>query len=158
MAISLLLSEAEGVIHEPRHDLESLFYVLIYCATMLKGPHGSWRVEDDFRSHISVPMREWFGLDGMESSYARMGRLKLGHMADFERAIIRRMDPYFSPLFSGLRILRDNAFPVQENTYVNSQLGHDGTIKIFNDILAQLPSKHTRREADPNKRGVKRKR
>lgn len=164
MSISLLMNGAEGVIHEVKHDLESLFYVAIYCATMLKGPHGSWRVDEDFKSYTSTPMKEWFSLGGMEFSYAHMGRLKLSHMEDFDHSIIQRMDRYFSPLFPGFQALRDAAFPLQKNTYVNCQLDYEPMIATFNDILASLPQKHTRPEPMPRaitvavNKGVKRKR
>ena len=99
MSIALLMNGAEGVIHEVKHDLESLFYVVIYCAMMLKGPHGSWQVDEDFKSYTSMPMKEWFSLVGMEFSYAHMGRLKLSHMEDFDCSIIQRMDCYFFQAF-----------------------------------------------------------
>ena len=54
-------------------------YVMIYCATMLKGPHQCWQVPDDFKAYSSVPMKEWFGLDGLERSYASMAQMKTGH-------------------------------------------------------------------------------
>ena len=149
MSIALLMNGAEGVVHEVKHDLESLFYVVIYCATMLKGPHGSWRVDEDFKSYTSMLMKEWFSLAGMEFSYAHMGRLKLSHMEDFDRSIIQRMDRYFSPLFPGFQALRDAAFPLQKNTYVNCQLDYKPMIATFNEILASLPQKHTRPEPMP---------
>lgn len=162
MAISLLMKGAEGVIHEARHDLESLFYVIIYCATMLKGPHQCWRVEDDFKSYTSVPLKDWFGLQGMERSYAHMGRVKMGHLEDFEGSIVGKMDKYFSPLFLGIQTLRDVAFPRAKDTYVNAQLDWKKMTDILNKILAGLPENHTRREAKPaaveKVQGVKRKR
>jgi len=165
MAISLLRNGAEGVLHEAKHDLESLLYVMLFCGTMLKGPHGTWRVAVDFQSYSSIPMQEWFSPDAMETSYAHMGRTKLSHMEDFQRAIIQRMDRYFSPLFTGFQAIRDAAFPTKKGSYFDCQLQHEPMIKILNDVLAHLPEEHTKLEpdpklapAEPGMQGVKRKR
>jgi hypothetical protein len=149
MSILLLVKGAEGVVHEPCHNLESLFYVMIYCATMLKGLHQCWQVPDDFKAYSSMPMKEWFGLDGLECSYASMAQMKTGHMSHFEDTIIVRMDPYSSLLFAGIEDLRDAIFPHTKGTYLNPQIKWQKMRDILNRILASLPEKHKKREADP---------
>lgn len=150
MAIALLLDIDKGGDHYAKYDLESLMYVMLFCATMLKGPNGTWRSEADFKGYQSVPLREWFDLRSLEHSYRRMGRSKASHMLYFEEAVIRKMDPYFSPLFPGIRQLKEAIFPAGITDYSNSQIDHQKMIDIFNDILANLPEEHTA------KRGVKR--
>jgi len=150
MAIALLLDDNAGGIHHAKYDLESLMYVMFYCGTMLKGPNGSWREEVDFKAHRSIPMREWFDLRCIKSSYAKMGRIKISHMTVFDDAIIKRMDSFFSPLFPGFRQLKEAAFPPGTDSYANSQIDHQKMIDIFNSILTNLPEEHT------TKRGVKR--
>ena len=158
MSISLLVKGAEGVVHEPRHNLELLFYDIIYCATMLKGPHQCWQVPEDFKAYSSVPVKEWFVLDGLEHCYASMGRMKTGHMSHFEGTILTRMDPYFSPLSAGIEELRDAIFPHTKGTYQNPQINWQKMRDILNGILASLPEQHKKREANPAVAGVKRKR
>jgi hypothetical protein len=149
MAIALLLDVDTDGLHHAKYDLESLMYVFFYCGTMLKGPKYRWRDEADFKAYTSIPMREWFDLRGLESSYAKMGRTKISHMAVFENTIIDRMDKYFSPLFQGFRQLKEAVFPPGES-YTKSPINHQRMIEVFNDILANLPAEHT------TMRGIKR--
>jgi len=152
MAIALLLGVDTDGLHHAKYDLESLMYVLFYCGTMLKGPKGHWREEADFKAHSSIPMREWFDLRGLESSYAKMGHTKISHMAVFENAIIERMYTFFPPLFHGFHQLRDAIFPLSlgSRSYTNSPINHQRMIEILNDVLANLPAEHT------TMRGIKR--
>lgn len=152
MAIALLLNNENGGDHHAKYDLESLFYVLLFCATMLKGPNGTWRSENDFTSYQSIPLREWFDLRSFEHSYKKMGRAKASHMMFFEDTVIQKMDPFFSPLFPGIRQLKKAIFPptAESTDYSNSPIDHQQMINLFNDILANLPEEHTA------KRGIKR--
>jgi hypothetical protein len=153
MAIAVLSMEDDtGYIHHAKYDLESLMYVAFYCATMLKGPNGNWREESDFKVHTSVPLREWFDLRRLKGSYRSMGRIKIGHMTTFDTSVLKKMDPFFSPLFPGFRQLRDAFFPPGTDTlsYFDSCITHPKMIAIFNDILTNLSEEHT------TKRGLKR--
>lgn len=141
MAIALLMNGATETVHYAKYDLESLMYVAFYCATMLKGPNDSWRVEGDLKGQ-SIPMREWFELLTFNSLYGKMGRTKIGHMALFEKAIIQKMDAYFSPLFPGFRALKAAVFP-DSNSYFDSPINHDTMIRIFGDMLKDLPEGHS---------------
>jgi hypothetical protein len=110
-------------------------------------------VEADFKACSSTPLREWFDLHSLKASYARAGRAKLSHMTLFEESIIKRMAPFFSPLFPGFHDLKNAVFPNQES-YTNSPIDHATMINIFNTILAGLPKEHT--AATAMKRGMKR--
>lgn len=153
MAIGLLYNGEKDNIHHAQYDLESLMYVALFCATMLKGPNDSWRLDADFKALHSIPMQEWFDLRDLEATYKAMGRRKVSHMALFEDSIISKMDPYFSPLFDGFLALKNAVFPPGAG-YFNSPITHDVMIKIFNNILSGLPKEHT--AASQMKRGVKR--
>ena len=74
-------------------------YVLFFCATMLKGPHQTWRKEVDLKAYNSVPLREWFDLHSLNQLYEKMGCTKIGHMVVFKSAVINRLDPLFPPSF-----------------------------------------------------------
>lgn len=144
MAITLLLGVDTDGTHHAKFDLESLMYVLFFCATMLKGPNDTWRNENDFKAYNSIPLREWFDLRHLDQSYAKMGHTKISHMVLFEDAVIKRMAPFFSPLFPGIRQLKDAVFPPGIESYGNSPIDHPHMIDIFNNILTNLPEEHTR--------------
>jgi hypothetical protein len=133
MAIALLLNGAAETVHYAKYDLESLMYVAFYCATMLKGPNDSWRMEADLGGQ-SIPMQEWFEPHHLDSSFGQMGCTKIGHMALFEDAIIKRMDGYFSPLFPAFRSLKAAVFPSNES-YCDSPIDHNTMIYIFHNTL-----------------------
>ena len=88
MAITLLLGADADTTHYSKYDFESLMYVTLFCATMLKGPYNSWRMELDFSAQQSTPMREWFDLHQLEGTYKQMGHKKVSHMEIFESSII----------------------------------------------------------------------
>lgn len=141
MAIALLLDESNGGTHHAKYDLESLMYVLLFCATMLDGPNDTWRQEADFKAYRSIPLREWFDLRHINQSYTKMGRTKTSHMVHFEEAVIQKMAPFFSPLFPGIRQLKDAVFPpgTQSSGFHDSPINHKQMIDIFDYILATLP-------------------
>jgi hypothetical protein len=152
MAIALLLDESNGGTHHAKYDLESLMYVLLFCATMLDGPNDTWRQEADFQAYRSIPLREWFDLRHINQSYTKMGRTKTSHMVHFEESVIQNMAPFFSPLFPGIRQLKDAVFPpgTQSSGFRDSPIDHRRMIDIFNHILATLP------EERKTRRGIKR--
>ncbi len=43
MAIEILEGEGKTTVHSYYHDLESLFYILIWVCTMYSGPNGAVR-------------------------------------------------------------------------------------------------------------------
>ena len=62
MGIGLPLNGASELLQRwyAKYIIE-LIYVAFYCATMLKGPNDSWRVEADLTGQ-SIPMNEWFDM------------------------------------------------------------------------------------------------
>ena len=64
-------------------------------------------------------------------------------MAVFEDAVIKKMAPFFSPLFSGIHQLKDAVFPPGTVSYHDSPITHMQMIDIFNKILGDLPEEHT---------------
>ena len=82
-------------------------------------------------------MKEWFYSRRLDSSFGQMGCTKIGHMALFKLAIIKRMDAYFSPLFPGFCLLKAAVFPNSES-YGNSPIDHAVMIDIFDAMLEDL--------------------
>jgi hypothetical protein len=133
MATAILMNTKP---HAARHDLESIFYVLIYVATTYKGPENI-RKQKDYAVWSSIPVREWFE---MQHSFRKMARLRMSHLCDFKGAILHKMDGYFWPLFPFLTNLLNTFFPEHpstDNDYDN-RMTSSTMIDLFNDEYNKL--------------------
>jgi hypothetical protein len=97
--VSLLLGE--DVEHETRHDLESIFYVIIWACITLSGPRGQHR---DINIH-STALNEWMNGDDELCATHKSGQIGLEN--SFGR-LLEQFHPYFEPLKEMIRNLRDN--------------------------------------------------
>src|SRR5271155_4851867 len=80
--------------HEGCHDLESIFYTLIYVLTISKGL-GCLRSQADYNMLSSMPyVLKWFDLQPMDYSFNKMAHLKMGHLCDFDLGILEKIDHY----------------------------------------------------------------
>ena len=132
-----------GTPHRVVHDLESVFYVLLFICTHLKGPQNDisdpplFGNNNDELKHPS-PMREWL----QQTSFSVLGHLKYSHMAHhFELLILPHISPYFNPLKPHLRRLWHALHPQITD---NVPLGRDGShstaspmdvINVFKEAL-----------------------
>jgi hypothetical protein len=121
--------------HAGNHDLESIFYTLIYALTAFKGP-GIRRNQSDMDALSSIPVLKWFDTSIMDNSFKDMARLKMGHLSDFEDTILSKMDDYFQPLSPFLKTLFHEFFPTRDYRY--NQMTHEKMITLFNDEYARL--------------------
>ena len=132
MAVELLL-EKPGIRHTPQHDLESLFFVLVYLCTNLSGP-GAIRTQDELRVHSTIPLSAWFRVS---STLHQIGLHKIGTLCTFESSILNRFAPYFNelkPCISRLyKAIYGDRFPGTP-----SNVSHDEVIQIFTDTLDSL--------------------
>ena len=134
MAMKILLNNGSGIVHEPRFDLESLFYVLIYLCMNLKGPGNQVRTTADLRQYQSFPLAEWFSAEG---SFRKLGRVKMGQLVTFEQSILNFFPPYFNDLKPCVTSLYRAICP--HGNPVDSPVTHDMVISIFDDALKSLP-------------------
>ena len=95
MAIEILF-EGIKVPHHVTHDLESLFYMLVWICTMYKGP---WNQERVFQKGEHLPLFLWYD--------NTLGRLDInadtksrhcGTLAMFTMRILNHFTPYFDDL------------------------------------------------------------
>jgi hypothetical protein len=133
MAVELLM-DGKKVTHRPSHDLESLFYVLVYICTNLGGP-GIPRSLEELIRFSSLPIAGWFI---PETSFEGLATYKLGVAHAFERRIVGRFSPYFADIKPCVMELFHAMYP--NNPQVKSSLTHDRMIEIFNATLQSLPS------------------
>lgn len=115
MAIDVLQGDTSKP-HGYYHDLESLFYVLIWICITQKEPNGLARTESEFNFKKS-PLWDWYNLndndDETEPSLMQIGSAKLGQMGlewAFTRRIISSLPDYFKPLSKLLLALRSIFF------------------------------------------------
>jgi len=90
-AIELLIT---GVPHRVVHDLESLFFVLLFICTHLDGPqkiHDPPLYGGKKESTHPSPMSSWLDMKDLRS----LGFLKNGAMVDFEKTVLLHISPYF---------------------------------------------------------------
>jgi hypothetical protein len=133
MAVELLLGNKD-LIHRPSHDLESLFYVLVYICTNLEGPNTP-RSLSDLITFTSLPMAAWFV---PETSFEGLATSKLGIAHTFESRIVGRFSPYFEDIKECVMDLFRAMYP--NGPRIQSSLTHDRMIEIFTETLEKLPS------------------
>ncbi|KAH8109271.1 hypothetical protein DFH11DRAFT_1731203 [Phellopilus nigrolimitatus] len=109
MALDVLDSDADGnprVAHAYYHDLESVFYILCWICTILKGPNN------DEREHFNFAASEigmWAGLD-MDNANLEDIQLKkeytIKHLSRFKSNVLGQFSPYFKDLHPCLLAMR----------------------------------------------------
>jgi hypothetical protein len=131
--------------HRVSHDLESLFYVLLFICTHLGGPHntaGNPPLYGGVNSR-KRPSKHPSGISQWLSTtdLLALGNTKHGHMvAFFHSFILPFISPYFSPLKPHMLSLRDKILPPpaaerEGDFHVRSEVTCDDLIKVFKTAL-----------------------
>lgn len=129
MAIDILL-RGQRCLHEPKHDLESVFYVLIWLCVLYDGPNGS---ERQGFSVYHTELRYWLLGDTTKT----IGRHKYSMVVDprsFESNILSLFSPYFEDLKPCVSALRNALLltpPITHEIMID-------IIKRAYDILPQI--------------------
>jgi hypothetical protein len=130
IAVSLLLGE-DGVEHEARHDLESIFYVIIWTCITLSGPRAQHR---DIAIH-DTRLAKWMnGFDDEQCGENKCGQI--GLQTTFDR-LLQEFHPYFEPLKDLVRRLRENFLTGLEWKNHASYESFLGTLKETRDRLPE---------------------
>jgi len=135
MAIELLVKKSK-IRHGAYHDLESLFFVLMYICTNLSGP-GAIRTPEELQVHSSIPLSVWFKAS---SSLREVGIAKSGALCDIETNILNSFVPYFEDLKPCIVKLFHviYSYPITP-----TPVSHDEVIEIFTETLNALPHEAT---------------
>jgi hypothetical protein len=126
MAIEILVDGEKLPTHEPRHDLESLLYVLIWVCIHYAGPRDVER--QNFSIHES-PLRHW--VNG--GSYSTIGRVKDSAMRNkkyWEQDVLDTFTPYFEPLKPCASSWRQ--------LFLDEKITYAGVLKVLRDALSSL--------------------
>ena len=109
MSIEVLHHAGDKQIKQkPAHNLESVFYVLLYICTLYKGPDDLKRSAADLEEMSSVAINDWFV---MQKRFRDLADKKKGQLSQFETCFLRRFPPYFYDLHICLSHLWDVLFP-----------------------------------------------
>jgi Fungal protein kinase len=92
MSVELLTNQGK-IRHDYYHDLESLFFVLVYLCTNLSGP-GTIRSQEELKVFSSIPLSSWFKI----SSLHQIGINKAGALCNFRMNVLNFFAPYFEDL------------------------------------------------------------
>ena len=132
MAIELLMNKSK-IRHTSHHDLESLFFVLIYICTNLSRRCVT-RTREELMVHSSIPLSAWFRTS---FSLLDVGIAKAGAFCLFEENILKPFAPYFEDLKPcAFRIFKEMYGDAPGNPKPTT---HDKMIEIFTETLDTLP-------------------
>lgn len=140
-----VLDTTEGLVQKPCHDLESLFYVLLYMCMAYVGP-GQRRSEKELEDTQKFPLCEWFE----PKNFTSIGATKAGHLAVFEYRLRPNFTPYFMDLVEPMNALLRVLFPNKD--YHNCEATHDNMLKILQPVFDTLPDDEPRNEQLPGDR------
>ncbi|KAJ7130173.1 hypothetical protein C8R44DRAFT_978331 [Mycena epipterygia] len=124
MAVEVLVDGDNLPAHQPRHDLESLLYVLIWICVHYAGPDNVERQNFDIYESY---MKSWVRGD----TYSDIGLMKDSGMKTFwQRNILSNFAPYFEPLKPCVSAWRQ--------LYVDSNLTYDAVLGVLRNTLPTL--------------------
>ena len=132
IAIELLLF---GISHRVTHDIESLFYVLLFICTHLGGPHNTvgnpplYGGVTGYNHHSCI--KEWL----RSTNLVNLGYMKFSHMVGFfEKTVLPSISPYFQPLNQHLSSLWNVILP-QRSTAPSIGMDSVHSVVTCRDII-----------------------
>ena len=129
MSIEALTTDDEDFCHHPRHDLESILYVIFYICTFTKGP-GIPRTTTEVTANL--PLRKWFS----DEEPKDIGLRKLAHMSTPESMIINHFTDYWADFTPFAKQLASICFPVK--TCLPNRLTHKTMLEILHEAYDQV--------------------
>lgn len=109
MAIEALLATNQTFVHKPRHDLESILYIILYICTLVRGPGSLPLYELDITHHMSPPMCSWFRNNGIRE----IGHRKLANIESYDITILPYFTAYWRDFVPFVKDLIMTCFPVK---------------------------------------------
>ena len=143
MAIEVLTNaDHSSIVQKPKHDLESIFYVLLCFCFRYSGPRG---IMAEYQEELSLD--RWYFAN---QSYDSLATWKSGTLYEFENRVMRFLPPYFDNLKSCLYQLFDCVFTPHTYTtpegkthllraFNDNDATHAPMLKILEDMVTNLP-------------------
>lgn len=129
MSIETLITEDQNFVHHPRHDLESILYVIFYICTFTKGP-GIPRSTTEVTENL--PLRKWFSHEEPKE----IGLRKVAHMGNPELMITNHFTNYWADFIPFAQQLASVCFP--EKTNLPNQLTHKTMLKVLRAAYSEV--------------------
>lgn len=114
--------------HEPRHDLESLFYVILTICTYVNSP-GCLRSPIPIGDEQSLCVNEWWAtLDGR-----LLVRNKAQHITSLDEFVLPCLPSYWTDFHQVLRDLREVIWPGKDTNVMHAKNAatHDGFLAVL---------------------------
>lgn len=128
MSIEALTTEDESFTHHPRHDLESILYVIFYICTFTKGP-GIPRTTSEVTRNL--PLRNWFSHEEPKE----IGFRKIAHMSD-PKLITNHFTNYWVDFVPFAQQLASVCFP--QKTSLPNQLTYKAMLEVLHAAYSQV--------------------
>lgn len=138
MAIEALLTPKNNFAHHPRHDLESILYVILYICTFTFGP-GPRNQRPDHATPDTLAMKHWFATE----SISVIGSLKVADMCQYRLKIIPGFTGYWNDFVPFALELLDLCFPPAYNPACPNKLKHEQMLSILDrayDAVKESPT------------------
>jgi hypothetical protein len=129
MSIEALTTENQNFTHHPRHDLESILYVIFYICTFTKGP-GIPR--ETMEVTAELPLRKWFSHEEPKE----IGIRKLAHMTTPEVMITNHFTNYWLDFIPFAQQLASVCFP--DKASLPNQLTHKKMLEVLRTAYSQV--------------------
>lgn len=127
MSLEIMLKGGNSFYHDIRHDLESIFYVLIWVCCHMEGP------EVERNNPFVLPLREW---TNNKLKLHDLGLLKLSHLANFEDSILKYFTPYWQDMKPFMRQLKSAFWP--ESFETPNQITCEKMLSILKEAAANI--------------------
>lgn len=126
MALDALRWRVAEFDHKPKHDLESLFYVILNICTYVSAP-GRLRGSVAGQDEESVCINEWWAT----YDYNLIFRSKAIQMSAFDTFILERLPPYWNDFHQVLIDLRNVIWPAQYVLASKNSATHDKFLEVL---------------------------
>jgi hypothetical protein len=137
MALEIMLNDGKKFCHDIRHDLESVFYVLIWVCCHMDGP------EMERSNPFLLPVREWCN---MNFKLRKLGLIKLAHLANFEDSILKHFTPYWTDFKPFMRKLRSAFWP--GSFEIPNSITSEEMLKILREAANEVKDKEVQSSLD----------
>ena len=155
MAIEIVRGQATG--HGAHHDLESMFYVLVWICIFYRGPNNSLRLRP-----VDKDTAAWTGIQDIPVSTIGNSKAGIFKVPDYFNKYIRNNTAtYFQDLIPCLRELRpiifDSASPVTHEQMIEILERHRNELPEVDDwVDDEKPIKKRGRNARPERPSINR--
>ena len=134
MAIEILAGDPDTV-HISRHDLESVYYVMIWSCIVLAGPNYTWRAGQF--TIANSPLSCWI-LPSLNAC-SLMKQAQFTNWRTSFPALLKAFHPYFDFIKETMTILRDLFFDSISQRGGEAQVNYDNMIEVLEKIRDKQP-------------------